>query len=607
MWDPPAYAFPDEWADNVRTMPEGGPFPGRWSTDRTPYLRAPLRALADPQYDTVCVMLARQMGKTEIPFNFLGWMWQSCPAPALFITATEKLARSMSSDRFEQLFESTPDLRDRMRAAKIGALERFVAGVRFGIGWAGSRTEVASHPAKYAFVDERSRMTDDVGGEGDPVRIVQEGGAAFPGATIAILSSPTEQDLCPTFGWWLQGTRMRWCWRCPSCGEWFFPCLAAAGYPDGADYATIRAESWMACPACEHRIHDHERHALEQDYIPSVLDDATGALTLAPGLEVRNSVASYWATGFSSPIRTIGQIMERYARAARTGKPGDLQSIVNTAAGELWQVAGEGVAADDVRERRVESIPGAEVQLVTVGVDVQEFSLYYIVRGWGFAATSWLLDHDEIHGQPAYDDVWLALSRALDDTFCGQRPAMVLVDSGYQAAQVYQHCRLRPNWAPARGHDRLDRPYKDSLVDETVTGRALKTLRLWHHDNDVWKTWLYARMRWPHDQPGGWYVPPAIDDEYCRQVTNERHRTQRGKRVWYRTGNRRNHYLDCEILASVAADIQGVRRLRPLADASDPGPSTLPPAEPPAPASRPPPSQPRIARRPLGGGGTADW
>ena len=296
MWEPPAYAYPDEWADANRTMPPGSPFPGKWKTDRTPYLRAPMRAFADPNVAVVVLLARRQRGKTELPSNCLGWMWDTCPAPSLWINPTEKLARSFSNDRVRKMFATVDGLQDRTYETRPGALEKFIDGVRFGIGWAGSRTETASHPAKFAVIDERSRMTEDIGGEGDPVRIVQAGGGMFPGATTIIVSSPTEEDICPTFDWWAQGTRMRWAWLCPGCGDWFVPCLATAWYPEGASEEVIRAEACIVCPACEHQIRDDAKASVAKDYQPATIAE-DGAIELQPGLEVRNSVASYWVTG----------------------------------------------------------------------------------------------------------------------------------------------------------------------------------------------------------------------------------------------------------------------------------------------------------------------
>ena len=561
MWEPPAFAYPDLWADSNRIMPPGSPFPGKWSTDRTPYLRAPMRAFVDPDVSTVVAILRRQRGKTELAVNCLGWMWDTCPAPSLWINPTEKLARSFAKDRVRKMFATVPRLQDRTQESLPGSLEKFVDGVRFGIGWAGSRVETASHPSKFSVIDERSRMTEDIGGEGDPVRIVQAGGGMFPGATTIIISSPTEEGICPTFDWWAQGTKMRWCWRCPECGEWFVPCLATAKYPGKASYETIRAEACIACPECEHEIRDDKREEITADYVPSTINEE-GIVSLAPGLAVRNSVASYWVTGLSDQITKIGEAMESYARAVRTGKEADIQANVNAVHGELFKVKIERLQSDSVRERQVPDIPAEDIQLVTVGVDVQEDCLYYVVRGWCPLVTSYLLDHGRILGSTEYLDVWLHLTRALDHEFCGLRPQMTLVDSGHQTAMVYEQCRLRTGWEPAKGQQTMDKPYRDTLVDESARGRPLKTLRLWLHSVDVWQQWLNARLVWPFGEPGAWYVPHGIDDEYCEQVVNQGCRVTRGKRQWMALGNRDDHYRDCELLAAIAADIQGVRRLR---------------------------------------------
>ena len=562
MWDPPEYAYPDEWADAKRVMPEGSPFPGPWDTNRTPYLRAPMRAFVDPDVSVVVAIMRRQRGKTELAVNCLGWMWDTCPGPSLWINPTEDLARSFASDRVRKMFETVEGLYERTREKREGALEKFIDGVRFGIGWAGSRTQTASHPAKFAVIDERSRMTEDIGGEGDPVRIVQAGGGMFPGATSVIISSPTEEGICPTFDWWAQGTKMRWCWRCPGCGEWFVPCLATAKYPEKAPFHVIREEACLACPECDHEIRDDVRASVEAGYVPSVISDE-GVVTLSPGLATRNSVASYWVTGLADQITSIGDAMESYARAARTRKEPDIQANVNTVMGELFKVKVERLESAAIRERQVAEIPDEEIQIVTVGVDVQEDSVYYAVRGWCAHVTSYLLDHGRILGATDYTDVWLALARALDHEFCGLRPQMVLVDSGHQTAMVYQQCRLRPSWAPARGQE-SGKPWKDSLVDETVSGRPLKTLKLWLHSVDVWQQWINGRIQWPFGEPGAWYVPAGVEDEYCEQVVNQGCRVSRGKRHWQAMGNRDDHYRDCEILAAIAADIQGVRRLRAL-------------------------------------------
>lgn len=111
----------------------------------------------------------------------------------------------------------------------------------------------------------------------------------------------------------------------------------------------------------------------------------------------------------------------------------------------------------------------------------------------------------------------------------------------------------------------MPQPYRDSLVDESMSGRAQKNLRLWLHCVDTWQMWLNGRIRWTFGEPGAWYVPSEIDNlaaDYRAQVVNQLCIIKNGKRTWLATGDRNDHYRDCELLAAIAADIQGVRRLR---------------------------------------------
>ena len=162
----------------------------------------------------------------------------------------------------------------------------------------------------------------------------------------------------------------------------------------------------------------------------------------------------------------------------------------------------------------------------------------------------------------------------MEETYCGLSVRLALIDSGFNTAAVYGHCERHARWQPAKGVPNADKAVRQSKVDVSVTGRITRKVLLWIHSGDYWKSWLYARIQWPEDQPGGFFVPVGIDDEYCQQVVNERVHVSRGKREWVPTGNRRNHYLDCEVLAAAAAHVSNVRTLRERDHSKDPEPKT---------------------------------
>ena len=587
-------------------MPASGPLGAvPWRTQIVPFSRAPMRDFASPNVDVVVFMVAAQSAKTETIFNVINWHYRTRPKPALYVAPTEKLCRTLSRDRLDEMLRSNADLWPYVdkRYAKPGSMERWINGARLGMAWAGSPVELVSHPVHTVFVDERGVMEEVISGSSDPVRDAKARTKNYKGGKVGVFSTPTDEDACPTFAWWRQGTKMRWCWQCPGCGHWYAPRTADLRFPSGAEYSTVRDEAYIECPECKHEVHDEHRCAwkddgtvewlLEQKYVPHVIDE-TGTITAAPEVEPLNRVRSYWVTGYCTPFITIGEIAEEVARAGREGTPADMQSVVNQYCGELYAVKGDKPPWKSVLGRVAPEIPADKIQLVTAGVDVQQESLYYVVRGWGYLAESWLLDHGQLIGATEYDDVWVSLSRVLEGPWLGRALDKALIDSRYQAAQVYKVTRRNMAWEPSKGRDR-GRPYDDSTVDETMTGRALKSLKLWTFNSDTWKQWLYARiLADPHEEKtGGWWVPDGVSEEYCKQVTNEKCiRLTTGRRKWVPTGNRRNHYLDAEVNATVAAYIANVRTLR----------KAKPKGEEPPPVSPPPTGRPYanpLARRGL--------
>jgi len=65
---PPPKLSVAQWADRERRLSsEASAEPGRWYTDRAPYLRGIMDAISDPTVSEVVVMSASQVGKTEAP------------------------------------------------------------------------------------------------------------------------------------------------------------------------------------------------------------------------------------------------------------------------------------------------------------------------------------------------------------------------------------------------------------------------------------------------------------------------------------------------------------------------------------------------------------
>jgi phage terminase large subunit GpA-like protein len=281
----------------------------------------------------------------------------------------------------------------------------------------------------------------------------------------------------------------------------------------------------------------------------------------------QNVTASFWVSGLASPWQSFGDIARRMVAAYATNDQDRIQAEVNTYGGEIFKIQGDAPPWDEVRKlimpypRR--SLP-AHCQMITAGVDVQKFGLYYTIRGWGYMSESWLIDHGYIAGETEFDNVWIALYSVLDQKFEGRQINRAFIDSGFAADRVYDFVRRTGGHVFAsKGQDRLDKPLKTATVDVTSYGKMIKAgVKLWHVNTDYFKSQVYSRIRWPLDQPGGWHLHEETDEDYCRQLVAESRVVKpSGRHVWVRN-YKDNHYLDCEVLAFAAATSLQVHALR---------------------------------------------
>jgi len=532
--------------------------------------------------------MASQMAKTDgVMLNAIGWKLDDDPQPVIYFGPTEKNVKSISGDRIKKMFRQVPSLWAGLAKGKKDTLyEKHINGVRLGFGWAGSPTELASHPAALVLIDERDRMKL-VKGEGDPVTLAKARVSTYPNGLVLVVSTPLEgavdtetletglthwrvapaEDIqSPTWRLWQSGTRHEWAWPCPHCGDYSIPRFALLRWEQGADPDRAWETARLVCPHCGAESTDRHKEAMNHHgrfVAPGQWITPDGTVQ---GEAPDNPIASFWVSGLCSNWVSLGERAHDYVKAAHSGDPGELQGVVNTGLGELYRLKGEAPKTEAVKAcalgYRLGEVPEA-VMLLTSGVDVQKNRLVWMVRGWAPGLTSYLIDRGELWGDTEQLEVWSRLATEILLERWGDLPiARMAVDSGYRAEIVYQFARAHPRQVLAtKGHDQLDKPFKATLIDVNVRGKLIRHgVQLWHFDTGLAKSFIHGRIDWPQDQPGAWFLPSDIDDDYCRQIVAEqRLTTAAGRVLWIRT-RKDNHFLDCEGLAYLARRILGSGR-----------------------------------------------
>lgn len=526
------------------------------------------RALSDPGIDEIHGVMGAQQSKTELMLNAAGYVLDDRPGPFMYVGPTEKQVRSMSNERFNAMLKSTPSLWAKVaKGHSFKVTEKFVAGVRLGFAWAGSATEMASHPVKVACIDERDRMEASSGGEGDPVELIRARLETFVGSKLLCVSTPTIEGASPIWNLFEEGFMGKWGWHCVHCAEFFIPELKLLRWPKGATPAQSEKAARVVCPDCGCEIEDHHKQAMNDGgrYQYHTLSETGDHI---PCSEPYGRIASYWVSGLASPWRPFGNLARRMVAAYRSHEPERIQAVINTGGGELWRTKGEAPDWEQVASLRREYGEleiSQDVQLITLGCDVQKRGIYYVLKGWKFNLGSDLLAHGYIPGETEYDDVWLLLARLLQPGYlpADRRIDRAFIDSGYRPGdklrrpdhQVYKFARRFPGLCfPTKGQQTMDRQYKMSNLDMTEGGRVIKNaVKLWHLNTDYMKRQIHSRLQWPEGEAGEWTLNRETDDDYCHQVVAEELiKTASDKFIWS-LRSKDNHYLDCEVNALAAA------------------------------------------------------
>jgi phage terminase large subunit GpA-like protein len=106
--EPPARVTLSEWADRHRVLSsEASAAPGEWRT--LPFQQEPLDAIAPGSpYETIVLVWASQMGKSELLMNLLTYVIAVEPGPCLLVEPTLSMTEAFSKDRIAPLLRDTP-------------------------------------------------------------------------------------------------------------------------------------------------------------------------------------------------------------------------------------------------------------------------------------------------------------------------------------------------------------------------------------------------------------------------------------------------------------------------------------------------------------------
>ena len=508
-----------------------------------------------------CALNAKIKFKNTIKaFYFLPYMLGSLiaqdPAPAMVVYPSDDLAERTTESKLEPMVRSCKVLADKWRKNDSKKLALKFSDMIVYLTGANSPADLASTNIRNLFMDEVDKFPAASKKEADPVSLARERTKTYFNRKIFMASTPTLKSGHIWRAMERAEAIKHYFVPWPHCGQYIelkFGCLKWPSKDDVPEN-TDRAEMAVyVCQACGAVITDQDKGKML----------AAGRGQTVRQTAARPSSVAYWLNTLYSPFTRFSEIAKEFLRCK--DDPELLQNFVNSWLAEPWEDTKLRTNAELVLERQTEveayDLP-KWTKLITAGIDVQENCLYWTIRAWGDYMTS----QNIAHGQALSMN---EVAQIMNTEFIhpdGQRlvVSLALMDSGDQTDEVYDFCLLNSDWVlPSKGTSTMLSNYRLSTINKAGSNANGMTLVL--VDGGKYKDMIAARMRKPNGR-GSWMVYKDCDLDYAEQVTAEHKVTERvnGKVVqkWVpKTTHADNHYLDCEVYAAAAADMQGVRSL----------------------------------------------
>lgn len=550
-----------EWADQFRFLSQkASAEPGRWRTDRTPYLREIMDCLSPScPIQRVVFQAGAQVGKTETGNNWLGFVIHMAPGPIMLVQPTVDTAKRLSKQRIAPMIDESPVLKERISDSRARdssntmMVKEFAGGVMILTG-ANSAVGLRSMPVRYLFLDEIDGYPSDIEGEGDPVNLAERRTTTFARRKVFMCSTPTVKETSRIEREYLASDQRRFFIPCPQCGEHQWLKWPQVKWTDN-DASTV------------HYVCEHNGCIIEEHHKTTFM--AAGEWRATAQGDGRT--AGFHLSSLYSPLgwKSWAEIVEEFLKAK--GDPPLLKTWVNTILGETWEdeIAAK-IGAEDLAARvefyEANTAP-AGVLAITMGVDVQDNRLAVTKVGWGRDEESWVIDHQEVYGDPALPAVWKQLEDLIaipteHELFEPLPCSAVCIDSGgHHTHEVYAFARahrakhvMAVKGMSQKGKPILGRPVK---VDLNMRAQTIKNgAEYWPVGPDTAKSTLYPRLKLKEAGPGFVHFHANMVEGYFDQLTAEKLRTRYVKgfpvREWTKKPGARNEALDTFVYALAA-------------------------------------------------------
>lgn len=569
-----------QWADANRILSakasgEAGP----WRTSRTPYLRDIMDALSvSSPYETIVFMKGAQIGATEAGLNWIGYIIDINPRPAMIVWPTESSIKENVRIRLEPLIEACPTIKNKI-GGKIGAkdsadnlfMKEFPGGY-LAMAASNSSAALRSKPVCYLMLDEVDEYPGDINQQGDPINLAVARTRTYSGKRkIYMPSTPTVVGNSRIEKAFEETDQRRYYVPCPFCGEYQSLEFRNLHY----DHNNIR-NVWYECCHCSGKIKNYHKSTMLEK----------GEWRAEKKSRFPNTIGFHLSSLYS-PVGMFSweEIIERWLQDKDDGML--LKTFYNTILGEPYQEAGDLPEWEKLYARRenykIGKVP-MNALFLTAGADVQKDRIEVEIVGWGRDKESWSVDYRIFVGDTAdlSSDCWRQLDILMSEGFEHESGNVLqircmAIDSQFNTQVVLNWCRKYSigKVMPIKGEDSLDIMVAQPKAVDVYTDSKRKKRAMQKYSIGVSKIKmeLYGWLNMEKgdigkSNPPGYCHFPNYPEEYFKQLCSEQYVTKEIKvtrRVVgeWRKIRERNEVLDTRVYSRAAAALMNIDMFRP--------------------------------------------
>ena len=597
---------------------------GRWASfDRnvTPYMIEPANMMTSRRFRELIFAGPARAGKTVMLLCGVSHLVLCDPGRCQIVHMTESTAETWVDEELMPMIENSPELAKRQgrgRSDRNILSKKFIGGAKINIG-APTKAFLSGKTTRLVLFTDLDRMALTIGREGSPFAMGAKRtetlgsrgmtvGEASPGHTITDpgWKPETPHEAPPVAGGVLDlyngGTRGRWYWDCPSCGEAFEPRFDRLSYDKTLPPAEAGEGAVMICPHNGCVIEHRQKVALNRAGY-WLHETASGGLARIDSGEVlKTDRVSYHLNGAAAAFASWARLVSKYETAMRAYRTGGdenaLQVTINTDQGMPYlprAMSDEGaLTVEALREQAAPLAQGVApdwARFLIASVDVQGNRFVVQITAYGIDGRRAIIDRFDLHTPPegapmaadrvlephTYLEDWAVLLPILETPYrvdgaewglvpmalaCDFHGKPGVSDNATKFWQARRKEGAADRWYFVRGHGGFKTEGRQwyRAPERASDGKKARDIKLLNIATDKHKDTVFAGLGRTDAGPGALIVGDWMPDAALKEFTAEK-RTDKG---WQKRPNMpRNESIDLSAYAQAVAEFKGLLKLDP--------------------------------------------